>query len=408
MARSSKYKPVLGFSVLLVGVIIGGLGAWILSESLFGVATANDPKLPKKPSSATAVPARAAAVKAPAPISAEALRAKQANLRVAQEALKATPKPSAMLLKEPAKKVPVLVPVPPPAAPAFEVMAKPFALRCPKAIRRFDRRAKALADVDAERFCASLKGRANALVFWETDCATCNDQLAALQGRASTYAAWPVPLRLTFVSSDERDSSLRGFFSDEKGWYFDTFYTESMTWLGDYGSAIGLPDAPWVVVVDATRQVVYEGSGPKDAASLKDFEAFLQKVAERPATKTSAVATDKKAGGTGKPSKASAAKAAAKTSAKKASAKKSSPRKAKASSSRRKIDYVNLGLQIMRLYPELAQSPDLRKVVKASERILNKKLAGMSASAASKAAANLPDKMVRSAVSTAKKGLGIL
>ena len=401
MARSSKYKPAVAFVVLLVGVALGGMGAWMISGSLFGAVASADKRVRKAPkarasSSAAATTSVLKPGGDPVDVGEAALNAK--------EALRPSAAPKAAPLG--AVKAPAIVGEPPKAAPAFEIMEKPFDLRCPKAIRRFDRGAKALADVDAARFCQSLRGKAHAFVFWQTGCVSCTDELALLQGRASTYAGWASPLRLTFVSTDERDVALAGFFSEKKGWYFDTLYTESMTWLGDYGSRLELPDLPWVFLVDADRQVVFEGLGPSDPSQLKAFELLLMKVAERPQTGT------KGAGGAAvKKKTADDGGAASKTDAKKkASAKKSAKKKSakkKKNVSRRSVDYVNLGLQIMRLYPDLAQSPDLRKVVKTSERVLKKKLNSMSVGAANRAVANLPDKMVRSAVSTVKKSLGL-
>ena len=414
MARASRYSPAIGMALLVLGAAVGGGLAWLVVPALVGApkpAASTSPAVRRAPGD----PARTQQVVD------QAVQARTAKTLVPSEAPKPDASPAARPdVVEPAAQADAsadaasadATPVPPEQQvdlPEYKRLERPFALRCPSVLNRYDRAASRFEPVAVDVFCNELRGRFQAILFWRGEGEATNPALALFQANADALAKGTPPTGVVYVSSERFPSDLKAFFEAEgASWTFSTFQGPVDGWLTNYGSTNPDRSFPWLVVTDPERMVLFEGPAMQTADQMKGFQKFLAAMA---AARTTAKADD------GKRPDATNQAADTNDDAKKNDATARKDKLADAGArkgatgggavgGRREIDYVTLGLQVMRLFPDLAGTPDLRQVVKLSEQSLNAKLKKMGPGEANRLAANLPDALVREAVKAALKSLG--
>ncbi len=401
MARASRYNPLIGMLILGLGFLVGAGLVWTISPALFGstkpkaTAPAPTPKRPK------------------ADVARTVELVDQAVLaRTAKTLVPAEPSPDAKADASGAVKADETAPVPPEQQEEVREYARierPFVLRCPTTLNRYDRVGNKLEPVPLDPFCAGLKGHCTAVVFWRSDVEAALAALKLFQANAARLAEGTPPLSVVFVSADRFPSDLKAFYEAEGSeWTFDTLHAPVDGWLTNYGSQNPDRSFPWLVLVDPSRMVLFEGHAMQTPAELKGFEKLRNALSEaRPASsRVEEPKPDepKVADGNGA---AKGTEGPRKDKLVDAAAKKTTPSNtAGASAGRREIDYVTLGLQVMRLFPELAGTPELRQVVKMAEGSLNARLKKMNPGEANRLVANLPDALVRDAVKAALKSIG--
>jgi|GEM_PF-2783325 len=402
MARALRYSPMIGTMLLVLGLVLGAAGAWKVAPLLFG---ASKPKTPATAPAAKRAVAPADAARTVALVD-QALEAKKAQAAASDTSGVGAATPDAgEATAGKASDAEVTEPVPPEqqvSLPEYKRLERPFALRCPSVLNRYDRAGAKLEAIPAEPFCAGLRGRFSIVVFWRSDSEPALTALKLFQANTARLQQGPPPVQVLFVSADRFLSDLKAFYEAEgSSWTFDTYQALVDGWLTNYGSANPDRSFPWLLVTDPDRMVVYEGHAMQTEPELKGFLKFLLALAaSRPEAARMAEAVK-----TAEAAKAEGADAPRKDKIVDAASKKGGT-PAPAAAGRREIDYVTLGLQVMRLFPELAGTPELRQVVKAAEGSLNARLKKMSPGEANRLAANLPDNLVRDAVKAALKSIG--
>ncbi len=407
MARASRYSPAIGMALLVLGAAVGGGLAWLVVPALVGApkpAASTSPAVRRAPGD----PARTQQVVD------QAVQARTAKTLVPSEAPKPDASPAARPdVVEPAAQADAsadaasadATPVPPEQQvdlPEYKRLERPFALRCPSVLNRYDRAASRFEPVAVDVFCNELRGRFQAILFWRGEGEATNPALALFQANADALAKGTPPTGVVYVSSERFPSDLKAFFEAEgASWTFSTFQGPVDGWLTNYGSTNPDRSFPWLVAIDPDRMVLFEGPAMAIAPDLMGFRKLLADVAAARADVARAAESkkpDAPANGDkgGEPRKDKLVDPASKKSAPVAGG----------GGGRREIDYVTLGLQVMRLFPDLAGTPELRQVVKISEQSLNARLKKMSPGEANRVAANPPDAMVRDAVKAALKSLG--
>jgi len=408
MAQASRYNPVLGLAMLGVGVLLGGGAAWAIAPTLFGA-----PKVEKAKQAEATRRVQADSAKTVALVD-QAVQGRAAKTLAPTEA-KPDAKPDASaapapdVVEAPAPDATAVPPEQQVELPEYKRLERPFPLRCPTVLNRYDRASSRFEAVAIEPFCADLRGRYHAILFWSSEGDASNAALQLFQTHAEALAKGSPATSVVWVSSERFPSDLKAFYEAEgAAWTFPTYQGPVDGWLTAYGSQNPDRSFPWLVITDPDRMVLFEGAAMQTEVQLRGLQKFLAAMA---GARAEAKADDGKKADAGQGAdKADDAKKAEGAPRKEklvdAAARKTAPAAGGAVGGRREIDYVTLGLQVMRLFPDLAGTPELRQVVKLSEQSLNTKLKKMSPGEANRLAANLPDALVREAVKAALKSIG--
>ena len=399
MARSPRYSSVIGIALLVIGFVVGAGAAWAIVPGL----VAPKPKPPAPTSTVKRAPGDAART---VQLVDQAVAPAAKAAKVEAQAPKAQPDVVEAAHPEVVDAAGAdAAPVPPEKQidiPEFKRLDRPFPMKCPAVLNRYDRAGARFESVAVDAFCADLRGRFHVVVFWRSEAESDNPALKLFQDNAAALAGGTPPVDVVFVSSDRFPSDLKAFFEAEgAAWTFQTYQGLVDGWLTNYGSQNPDRSFPWLVAIDPDRMVLFEGPAMATAPDLMGFRKLLADVAAARADVARAAESkkpDAPANGDkgGEPRKDKLVDPASKKSAPVAGG----------GGGRREIDYVTLGLQVMRLFPDLAGTPELRQVVKISEQSLNARLKKMSPGEANRVAANPPDAMVRDAVKAALKSLG--